>query len=177
MLLRSLTTSLFRRTSSITTATAATRILQPHPMMPFALCFSTTTGVVKWFDAKKGFGFVVPDDGSSDCFVHHSEIHKTGFRSLGEGEAVEFEIEEEGSGRRRAMRVTGPDGVEVQGGARRLDSEYGSRYGMGGGGGFGGGGGMGGGFGGGKPTNEYSSMEDELDGDEIQVNPEDKGRY
>ena len=38
---------------------------------------------MKWFDAKKGFGFLTPDDGSGDIFVHHSSIHATGFRSLG----------------------------------------------------------------------------------------------
>jgi cold shock protein len=50
------------------------------------------TGTVKWFNDQKGFGFITPEDGSKDCFVHHSAIKADGFRSLTEGERVEFDV-------------------------------------------------------------------------------------
>ena len=50
------------------------------------------TGRVKWFNDSKGFGFSTPEDGQKDCFVHHSAIQGNGFKSLAEGDRVEFEI-------------------------------------------------------------------------------------
>ena len=50
------------------------------------------TGTVKWFNAGKGFGFIAPDDGGKDLFVHHSDIQSNGYASLDEGQKVEFEV-------------------------------------------------------------------------------------
>ena len=53
-----------------------------------------TTGIVKWFNDSKGYGFITPDDGAKDCFVHHTAIQMQGFKTLAEGERVEFDIVE-----------------------------------------------------------------------------------
>ena len=52
----------------------------------------STTGTVKWFNAEKGFGFIAPEDGSADVFVHYTEIQGSGFRTLEENQKVEFEV-------------------------------------------------------------------------------------
>ncbi len=53
-----------------------------------------STGIVKWFNAEKGYGFITPDEGGKDLFVHHSEIQGSGYASLDEGQQVEFEVGE-----------------------------------------------------------------------------------
>jgi len=50
------------------------------------------TGTVKWFSNDKGYGFITPDDGGQDLFVHHTEIAGSGFKTLAEGAKVEFEV-------------------------------------------------------------------------------------
>jgi CspA family cold shock protein len=59
-----------------------------------------STGTVKWFNPKKGYGFIIPDDGDKDLFVHHSDIETDGYASLNEGQKVEFEIEQDEKGQR-----------------------------------------------------------------------------
>jgi CspA family cold shock protein len=63
------------------------------------------TGTVKWFNDSKGFGFITPQDGSRDVFVHHSSIQGNGFKSLAEGQQVQFEVEQ---------GQKGPSAVKVQ---------------------------------------------------------------
>lgn len=54
--------------------------------------FPMTTGTVKWFNAQKGFGFIAPDDGGADAFVHISAVERSGLGSLHEGQRVGFEL-------------------------------------------------------------------------------------
>ena len=103
-----------------------------------------SSGTVKWFNTAKGFGFIQPDDGGSDVFVHISAVEQAGLRGLNEGDQVAFELEQD---RRSGKLSAGQLVVTGQGAAP-------ARGGGGGGGGFdrprgGGGGGFGGGGGGG----------------------------
>jgi CspA family cold shock protein len=52
------------------------------------------TGTVKWFNEAKGFGFITPESGGKDVFVHHSAIQGSGFKTLAEGQKVKFELEQ-----------------------------------------------------------------------------------
>ncbi|KAJ7557512.1 hypothetical protein O6H91_05G129600 [Diphasiastrum complanatum] len=105
------------------------------------------TGTVKWFNSTKGYGFICPDDGSEELFVHQTSIHAEGFRSLRDGESVEYLVDQGDDGRARAIDVTGPKGTYVQGSVRRDGYGGGGR----GGDGYGGGGRGGGGYGGAPP--------------------------
>ena len=53
-----------------------------------------STGTVKWFDAAKGYGFITPEEGGKDLFVHHSEIQTDGYATLNDGQQVEYEVGE-----------------------------------------------------------------------------------
>jgi CspA family cold shock protein len=63
------------------------------------------TGTIKWFSESKGYGFITPEDGSKDVFVHHSAITGTGFKSLAEGQRVTFEVQQGPKGL-QAVEVT-----------------------------------------------------------------------
>jgi len=69
----------------------------------------STTGTVKWFNDAKGYGFITPDGGESDCFVHHTAIVGSGFKSLNEGDRVQFDIQpgQKGPAAANVVRVDG----------------------------------------------------------------------
>lgn len=76
------------------------------------------SGVVKWFNPTKGFGFITPDNPGLDVFVHQSEIQLPGFRSLAQGEPVEYQLYDGQKGP-KALKVTGPQGSQVKGAPRQ----------------------------------------------------------
>ncbi len=69
------------------------------------------TGTVKWFNDAKGFGFITLEDGGKDCFVHHSAIQSEGFRTLAEGERVEFDLVQGAKGPAGGKRAS-PSGAD-----------------------------------------------------------------
>ena len=79
---------------------------------------SRLTGTVKWFSQEKGYGFIKQEDGA-DVFVHHTAIQGTGFRTLNEGERVEFDVVEEPKGLKaqNVVRLDAPEGGSGGGGA------------------------------------------------------------
>ncbi|RAK56526.1 cold-shock protein [Phenylobacterium deserti] len=125
------------------------------------------SGTVKWFNTAKGFGFIQPDDGGSDVFVHISAVEQAGLRGLNEGDQVSYELEQD---RRSGKLSAGALVVTGQGAAPARaprSGGFGDRGGFGGGdrggyggdrGGFGGGsrGGFGGGGGGGRPAGQIA---------------------
>jgi cold shock protein len=64
-----------------------------------------TTGTVKWFNTVKGYGFIEPDDGGADAFVHISAVERAGLSSLAEGQKVEFELERGNNGKSSAANL------------------------------------------------------------------------
>ncbi|KAL4433466.1 hypothetical protein ABPG77_010319 [Micractinium sp. CCAP 211/92] len=98
-------------------------------------------GTVKWFNSTKGYGFITCEELEDEVFVHQSNIETTGYRSLKEGEEVEFDLVVAEDGKKKAFRVTGPDGAPPQG---SLQPPPAPRVGYGGGRGGGGRGGPGG---------------------------------
>jgi CspA family cold shock protein len=65
-----------------------------------------TTGTVKWFNAAKGFGFIAPDEGSNDAFVHISAVEQAGLSSLAEGQRVEYELQQGNNGKMSAVNLS-----------------------------------------------------------------------
>lgn len=70
---------------------------------------SMPTGTVKWFNPTKGYGFIAPDTGGKDVFVHISAVQKAGLRSLNEGQKLGFEIEQQQNGRSAAVNLSQAD--------------------------------------------------------------------
>jgi cold shock protein len=66
-------------------------------------------GVVKWFNPTKGYGFIAPDTGGKDVFVHISAVQKAGMRTLNEGQKVSFDIEQQQNGRAAAVNLSTGD--------------------------------------------------------------------
>jgi CspA family cold shock protein len=68
-----------------------------------------TTGTVKWFNPTKGYGFIAPDTGGKDVFVHISAVQKAGLRTLNEGQKLGFDVEQQQNGRAAAVNLSSAD--------------------------------------------------------------------
>jgi len=66
------------------------------------------TGTVKWFNPTKGYGFIAPDTGGKDVFVHISAVQKAGLRTLNEGQKLDFDVEQQQNGRTAAVNLAAP---------------------------------------------------------------------
>lgn len=98
------------------TTTTTTTVSAPTPTGP------RMSGIVKWFNPTKGFGFITPSNGGLDVFVHQSEIQLPGFRSLAQGEPVEYQLYDGQKGP-KALKVTGPQGKQVKGAPRQTKAK------------------------------------------------------
>jgi len=67
------------------------------------------TGIVKWFNTTKGYGFITPDEGGSDAFVHISAVQNSGLQGLNEGQKVQFELKEQRNGKMAAENLVALD--------------------------------------------------------------------
>lgn len=109
------------------TAVMPMRSLFSRNIASSSIMWDRVKGTVKWFSVEKGFGFICPHDGGDDLFVHYSCIRSDGFRSLADGEEVEFvTAQDERTGKVRAEDVTGPEEASVVGSQRnvRRDDEF-----------------------------------------------------
>ncbi len=68
-----------------------------------------SNGVVKWFNPTKGYGFIAPETGGKDVFVHISAVQKAGLRTLNEGQKLDFEVEQQQNGRAAAVNLSATD--------------------------------------------------------------------
>lgn len=127
-------TSLFNLAIAIMASTTSAFTVSNTPRTTTGALFMSTeaeeetsrrTGVVKWFNTEKGYGFIIPDDGERDIFVHQTAINVQGFRSLADGESVEFEtVADPQTGKIKAHDVTGPGRVDVVGAPYTEQEEY-----------------------------------------------------
>ena len=96
--------------------------IAPHGRRFAAYLEHMPQGTVKFFNDDKGYGFITPDEGGKDIFVHQTQVHAPGFRSLAPGEDVEYVVGEL-DGRTHAVEVTGPGGAFVKGTPRPKEEE------------------------------------------------------